>query len=356
MKHFIIFALTIFLLTACSESTIEKNKSAEDRSTAPQYTLATVEKAGLATNIKIPAQFAAYQEVSIFPKVNGYVKTVQVDIGSKVSKGKLLMVLEAPELLQAALQAKERYARNQANFSIDKEQYHRFQEAAATEGAISPLDLSTIRAKMEADSALSNAEKLNWQMQQTMLGYLQVIAPFDGVITERNVHPGALVSAAAKDKPMLELKQIDHLRLQADVPEAFAAGLKEKATVSFFVNAMPGKKMTGIISRQSMNMNTQYRSERMEIDVANNENKLSPGMYADVILYARGNTNAFTVPASAVITSTERKYVLRYTNNKIKKIDVTTGNEKMGNIEVYGLLNAGDKVIANANDEMKETN
>ena len=228
MKYFIIFVTIISVLTACSGNRKEESKSTENNNTAPQYTLATVEKAGLATTIKIPAQFAAYQEVSIFPKVNGYVKTVQVDIGSKVSKGKLLMVLEAPELMQAALQAKERYARNQANFSIDKEQYHRFQEAAATAGAISPLDLSTIRAKMEADSALSNAEKLNWQMQQTMLGYLQVIAPFDGVITERNVHPGALVSAAAKDKPMLELKQIDHLRLQADVPEAFAARIKRE--------------------------------------------------------------------------------------------------------------------------------
>ena len=112
----------------------------------------------------------------------------------------------------------------------------------------------------------------------------------------------------------------------------------------------------GVISRQSMNMNAQYRSERMEIDVANKENKLSPGMYADVMLYARGNANAFTVPKSAVVTSTERKYVLRFADNKIKKIDVTTGNEKMGNIEVYGMLNANDKVISNANDEIKESN
>ena len=355
MKYLIIFVSIISLFAACSENKTTENRVADNKN-KPVYTLATVEKAGVASTIKIPAQFAAYQEVSIFPKVNGYVKTVQVDIGSKVAKGKLLMVLEAPELMQAALQAKERYARNQANFSIDKEQYHRFQEAAATEGAISPLDLSTIRAKMEADSALSNAEKLNWQMQQTMLGYLQVIAPFDGVITERNVHPGALVSAAAKDKPMLELKQTNHLRLQVDIPEAIAAALKDKDSISFYVNAMPGKKMMGIISRQSMNMNAQYRSERMEIDVDNKESQLSPGMYAEVVLSTKGNVNALSIPSTAVVTSTERKYVLLSGNNIIKKIDVSTGNASKGKIEVFGALQPGDKVIANASDEIAETN
>ena len=355
MKYLTIFVLIISLLTACSENETTENKTGENNKNNPvQYTLATVGQAGVASTIKIPAQFAAYQEVSIFPKVNGYVKTVQVDIGSKVVKGKLLMVLEAPELMQAALQARERYARNQANFSIDKEQYHRFQEAATTEGAVSPLDLSTLRAKMEADSALSNAEKLNWQMQQTMLGYLQVIAPFDGVITERNVHPGALVSAAAKDKPMLELKQINHLRLQVDIPETIAAVLKDKDSISFYVNAMPGKKMTGIINRQSMNMNAQYRSERMEIDVENKESQLSPGMYAEVVLYNKGNTHALTVPASAVVTSTERKYVLLSDNGSIKKIDVSTGNAAKGKIEIFGALQPGDKVIANASDEIPE--
>jgi membrane fusion protein, multidrug efflux system len=354
MKYYIIIILAM-LFVSCSENKAGENRP-ENKNKKVEYTFAVVENAGVATTVKLPAQLAAYEEVSIFPKVNGYVKTVLVDIGSKVTKGKLLMVLEAPELQQASLQAKERYARNRANFSIDKEQYQRYLEAAATEGAISPLDLSTIRAKMEADSALSNAEKLNWQMQETMLGYLQVTAPFDGVITERNVHPGALVSAAVKDKPMLELKQVEHLRLQIDIPEAIAANLKNKDTVSFYVNALPGKKMTGTISRQSMNMNVQYRSERMEIDVDNRNEDFSPGMYADVILYSKGSMNALSVPASAVVTSTERKYVLLSRNDKIVKVDVSTGNKTTDKIEVYGGLQPGDKVIKNASDEINTSN
>ena len=344
----------IVLLTACSSNKEEKKEEAKAAPT--NYALATVQKGGVATTIKLPAQLVAYQEVSIFPKVNGYVKNVLVDIGSKVSQGSLLMTLEAPELEQAALQAKEKYARSKADFSIDKERYLRLMEASKTAGAISPLDISTIKAKMDADSALCNAEKANWQMQQTMLSYLKVTAPFTGVITERNVHPGALVSASIKDnKPMLELKQVAHLRLQVDIPESVAANLKNKDTVSFYVSAFPGKKMVGFINRKSDNINAQYRSERMEIDVMNKDGVLSPGMFANVVLNSNGNTNAMFVPKSAVVTSTERKYVLTMKDGKIKKVDVSTGNTTAASIEIFGALQVGDTVIANANDEIKET-
>ncbi len=356
MKYlFILLGLAVFCI-ACSENKAEQNKIPDSKSGVTHYTTAIVEKTGVASSIKLPAQLAAFEEVSIFPKVNGYVKTVLADIGTKVSKGQLLMVLEAPELQQAAAQAKEKYIRSKAEYAIDKEHYQRYLEASATAGAISPLDLSTLKGKMEADSALCNAEKVNWQMQETMMDYLNVKAPFSGVITERNVHPGALVSATAKDKPMLELKQVEHLRLQVDVPEAMASNLKTKDTVSFYVSSLQGKKIMGRISRQSMNVNAQYRSERMEIDVPNPAGFLSSGMYADVILYSKGNINSLSVPRSSVVTSTERKYVLLVKNGKISKSDVSTGNEKDGRIEIFGSLLPGDSVITNATDEIKESN
>ena len=354
MKYYILFAFLLSLIASCSSKQAEPN-SLEKMKEPVNYTLTTVEKGGVATTVKLPGQLAAYEEVSIFPKVNGYVKSVLVDIGSKVSNGSLLMVLEAPEMEQAVMQAKEKYARSKADYSIDREHYQRLLEAAQTSGAISPLDLSTIKAKMEADSSVCNAEKANWEMQQTMMHYLKVTAPFTGVITERNVHPGALVNASAKDKPMLELKQIEHLRLQVDIPENIAGGLQGKDTVSFYLNAFPGKKMTGFIIRKSNNLNAQYRSERMEIDVMNPNSTLSPGMFASLVLYSKGNSDGLYVPRSAVVTSTERKYVLRVKNGKTSKVDVSTGSETANKIEIYGQVEAGDKVIANASDEIKET-
>jgi membrane fusion protein (multidrug efflux system) len=352
-QFLLIIILAALFVYGCSD-----NKAADKKTTpadtAPHYTLVKAERASVEQTIKLPAQLAAYQEVSIFPKVNGYVTSVLVDIGSHVKKGQLLMVLDAPELEQAVIQAKEKYARTVSDYAISRDNYERLLQAARTPGAISPMDLASAKAKRDADSSLSNAEKANWQMQQTMMAYLRVTAPFDGVITQRNVHPGALVSAENKDKPMLELKEVDHLRLQVDIPESIAATLRKDQEVSFYLSAWPGKKMTGRISRVSMNINMQFRTERVELDVFNKGEELTPGMYADVLFDSKGNINSLSVPKSAVVTSTERKYVIAVRNGRTVKVDVGTGNESADKIEVIGALQPGEEVIANANDELKE--
>ncbi|MBI2275583.1 MAG: efflux RND transporter periplasmic adaptor subunit [Bacteroidetes bacterium] len=354
MKYYFATIVSASILLGCAEKKKETTAKAAEKIAPAAYETAVVETGGVATLIKLPAQLAAWQEVSIFPKVNGYVKTVSVDVGSLVGAGQNLMSLEAPELEQAATQAKEKYARTKADYAIDREHYQRLLEAAKTAGAVSTLDISTYKAKMEADSAVSNAEKANWQMQQTMLGYLRVTAPFAGVITERNVHPGALVSTAGKEKPMLELKQVNHLRLQVDVPEAVAAAIQKQDTVYFYVSALQGEQLSGFISRRSKNINAQYRSERMEIDVPNPKGKLAPGMYADVVLHSKGNAAALLVPATAVVTSTERKYVLVIRDGKISKVDVSTGNQTASKTEIFGNLKAGEKVVLKATDEIRE--
>ncbi|HEV9035372.1 MAG TPA: efflux RND transporter periplasmic adaptor subunit [Puia sp.] len=354
MRYSILFVAVVLFFAACTSDRAADKIKAKNEVAPAHYQLDTIEKHGVASVIKLPGQLAAYEEVSIYPRVNGYVKSVLVDIGSQVSKGQLLMELEAPELLQATMEAREKYARSLADFSMSKEHYQRLLEAAQTAGAVSPLDLSTLKSRMMADSALSNAEKSNWQVQQTMLSYLRVTAPFDGVITERNVHPGTLISASGKDKPVLELKQVAHLRLQVDIPENLAVNLKDKDSLTFYTSALPGTRMTGYISRKSMNVNTEFRSERMEADVMNKSGRLSPGMYADVLVYSNGNPNGLTVPRSAVVTSTERKYVIVVRDGKTVKVNVSTGNESGGKVEIVGAVAPGEQVITNANDEIKE--
>jgi RND family efflux transporter MFP subunit len=348
----LILAIPAVLLAAgCSDNKAADNKPAP--ASKPHYPTATVEARPVEQAVKLPAQLAAFLQVDIFPKVNGYVTAVLVDVGSHVRQGQLLMTLEAPELVQATAQAKEKYARAVADYTIDKENYERLNEASRTPGAISPMDLATDRAKAQADSALANSEKANWQMQEAMMDYLKVTAPFTGVITIRNVHPGALVDATNKSIPMLELKQVDHLRLQVDIPETIAATLRNNDTLSFYLSALPGQRMTARIARKSMNINVQYRTERVEADVYNHDELLSPGMYADVTFDSKGNRNALSIPLSAVVTSTERKYVIVIREGKTVKVDVSTGNESNGRVEIVGAIKAGEQVIAPANDEIK---
>jgi membrane fusion protein (multidrug efflux system) len=352
-------APVIFLLTTaiggCKEGKGAPPKTETSTAIPPAQQTFTLRKGALPQLVKLPAQLVSFEEVSIFPKVNGYVKDVFVDVGSVVHKGQPLMTLEAPELQQAATQAKERYARAKLDYTISAENYRRMSKAAETPGAVSPMNLAGLKAKADADSTLVNAEKANWDMQQAILGYLKVTAPFNGTITERNVHPGALVSAEAKDgKPMLHLGQMDHLRLQVDIPEGIAAGLQSKDTIQFFLSAYPGRKFTGHLTRRSGLVNSQFRAERMELDVFNRDGKLAPGMYADVLFNSSGNSEAFTVPRAAIVTSTERKYVIAIRDGRTVRVDVATGNESADKAEITGDLQPGESILTHANDEIAE--
>jgi RND family efflux transporter MFP subunit len=355
MKNEIIIAIVImFIWLGCSDKKDPDNKTA-NKTGQTKYTLAKIEKANIEQEIKLPGQLAAYQEVSIFPKVNAYVQSVIVDVGSRVSKGEKLMILEAPEIEQAVAAAKEKYTKAKSDLRIDQDNFQRLSEASMTPGAISPMDLAAAKGKMEADSALTNAELANWKIQETMRSYLTVTAPFAGVITERNVHPGALVSAAGKDgKPMLELKDVGHLRLQVDVPEDFSSGIGKKDSVFFYINAFPGKRFSGKIQRNSMNINKQFRSERIELDVFNHEGLMAPGMYVDVLFTAKSKPNGFSVPKSSIVNSTEGKYVLVVRKGIAHRVEVITGNESNDQVEVFGTLETGELVVEHANDEIKD--
>jgi len=348
----ILFSLT---LASCSS---KKSDPSEKKSVVANYSLYTVKMQALGTILRLPAQLNPFYEVSIYPRVTGYIKTLPVDIGSVVKQGQLLMEMEAPDVEQNSISAQERYIRVQATYRASKDNYYRLLNTAKTAGAVSPNDLQEAQSQMQSDSALCNSEKANWMAMESMKDYLIVRAPFDGTITQRNVHPGALVTPGNGNKmemePLLELQQISKLRLQVKVPETFATQLQDGQIVSFEVDALPGKTFTGAISRQANSLDDKYRSESFEIDVINSDNLLMPGMYAEVLLPLKGHPNACIVPQTAVVISTEKKYVIKVQNNKAVIVDVTTGNEDKGMIEIFGDVKAGDSVIENANDEIKQ--
>lgn len=359
MKRIIILTISIFLILICLNScnrngSKEKNKSSSATSNK-SYTLCSVKRQALPTILRLPAQLNPFETVDIFPKVNGYVKEMLVDLGTKVKQGQILMIMEAPEVEQNSLSAHERFIRSQAPYNESKDKYSRLLITAKTSGAVSPNDLQSSLSKMQSDSVWSNSEKASWQAMESMKDYLVVRAPFDGTITQRNIHPGALVTIGNKgdSKPMLELKQTRKLRLQVNVPETYAPQLGINQTISFNVEGIPGKAFTGTIARQANSLDDKYRNETIEVDVLNPDNLLMPGMYAEVLLPMKGHDNALIAPQSAVITSTEKKYVIKVIDHKAMVIDVQTGNESNGMIELFGSLTAGDSLIVNAGDEIK---
>nr|WP_295870239.1 efflux RND transporter periplasmic adaptor subunit [uncultured Chitinophaga sp.] len=341
-------------LAAChSAAAPEYKTTAHER----QYRLAKVVQQPLSGSIRLPGTLEAFQKVSIYPRVNGFVSRIMVDRGSRVKKGQVLLVLEAPEITQQFYAAQSKYIQAAAMYAATKDNYERTVATAnETPGTISAHDLELSKARMLGDSALMNSEQANFRARGVMRDYLTVTAPFDGVITERNIHPGALVGPDTKvgDKPMLMLEQEDKLRLVLQVPEIYSGQLMGQPVVNFSVNAMPGRVFKGAVSREAGTLNDRYRSEAVEVDVQNTSRELKPGMYAEVTMPVNGSASAMVVPASAVVMSTERKYVIVVKDHRTQWVDVQEGNHHNDSTEVFGNLKAGDEVVMQATDEIKE--
>ncbi|WP_212004243.1 efflux RND transporter periplasmic adaptor subunit [Chitinophaga sp. HK235] len=342
-------------LAACHSEA--KPEYREPATKGRQYQLAKVVQEPLSGSIRLPGTLEAFQKVSIYPRVNGFVNRVLVDRGSRVKKGQVLLVLDAPEITQQYYAAQSKYLQAAAMYAASKDNYERtIATSDETPGTISAHDLELSKARMLADSALMNSEQANLRARGVMRDYLTVTAPFDGVITERNIHPGALVGPDTKvgDKPMLMLEEEDKLRLILQVPEIYSGQLMNQSGVNFGVNAMPGKTFQGTISREAGTLNDRYRSEAVEIDVENSSRTLKPGMYAEITMPVNGSAAALVVPSSAVVMSTERKYVVMLKDHRTRWVDIQEGNHHNDSTEVFGDLKAGDEVIVNATDEIKE--
>src|SRR5207247_5494671 len=155
--------------------------------------------------------------------------------------------------------------------------------------------------------------------------YLTITAPFDGIIVEREVHPGALVGPNPGALPLLRLQQISRLRLVVAVPETAVGGIVKGARVPFTLPAYPGETFFGILSRIAYSLDEKTRSMAVELDVSNPGKKLAPGMYPEVQWPVRTALAALLVPPTAIVTTTERMFVIRVRNAVADWVPVKRG-------------------------------
>jgi len=356
MKYISQLSIILFAaagLASCSSADGKKKETAIEKES---YQLISLQPRSIGSEVRLPGVMQSFEFVQMFPKINGFVKDVYVDRGSVVRRGQILMKLEAPEIEEHVSAAKLKYTEAYANYMTSKDRYKRLLETSKTPGTVSAYDLEAAQAKMQGDSATAQGEYANYKAQEAMYGYLTVTAPFDGVITERNVHPGALVGPGSEgNKPMLVLQQQSKLRLVVNIPEQYSAQINDGDKVKFRVNALPGQDFSGKVSRSSGSLSNNYRAETIEVDVLNPKNIFKPGMYAEVVLPVTGSSNAFVVPRSAVVTTTERKYVVQANDaGQAQWIDVTEGNQSNDSTEIFGDLKASSNIVANASYQIKK--
>jgi RND family efflux transporter MFP subunit len=329
--------------------------------------LAKVVSKRVVRTTELPGEFYPFLSVALHAKVAGYVDRVLVDRGSVVRQGELLVQLSAPELeahitqAQAQVTSAESDATQaEAQLAAAQSNYEKLQEAAKTPGAVAENDLVQAKQQTDATQALVRSRqrtveslKGNLKSQQDLAAYLRVTAPFDGVITTRYIHPGALVGPGS-DVPLLQVDQISHLRLAVAVPEADVAGIEKGVTVDFKVPAHPERTFSGVIARPARALDMKTRTMPVELDVRNVDGLLAPGMYPSVLWPVESSRAALLVPPSSIVTTTERVFVIRDNNGRAQWVNVHKGTTIGNLVEVQGDLKAGDKVVDPATDEIRD--
>ncbi|RYY29685.1 MAG: efflux RND transporter periplasmic adaptor subunit [Sphingobacteriaceae bacterium] len=351
----LIFVSALSTLSACHSKSDDDDQQ-DDTTAVTALETISLKKGMLSTELNVPGELIPYQQVDLYAKENSYVKKIYVDVGTEVKQGQLLVSLEAPEINSNIASAKSRLQSQEAIYTASNSNYNRLIETAKTPGTISKNDIDQAAARKNSDKAQLEAVKSAYQSVTATGAYLNIRAPFNGVITTRNINLGAYVGPSGKgsDLPIFVLQEQKHLRLVISVPEVYTGMLKQKDEVNFSVKAMPNQHFTATVKRLSGSLDERLRSERLEMDVFNNDKKLLPGMYAEVNIPLPASDSTFVVPKTALVTSTERVFVIRKTNNKAEWIDVKKGRESGEQVEIFGKLNAGDSLIKVATDEIRD--
>ena len=319
--------------------------------------------------VSLPGEFFPYLRTDLHAKVSGFVEKVDVDRGSVVKEGQLLLTLTAPEMTAQLAEAESKVkavesqrAEAEAKLVAALSTYERLKAASETPGVVAGNDL--VLAEKAVDASRSSVRAIEDQVKaataaasavRELQSYLRVTAPFDGIITERNVHPGALVGpGGGQGTPLLKIEQISRLRLTVAVPEAEVGGLVRWARVSFTIPAYPGQVFTGVISRIAHTIDMKTRTMPVELDVQNAGLKLSPGMYPEVRWPVRRTGASLLVPPTSIVTTTERSFVIRLKDGVVEWVSVTRGTRAGDLVEVYGALHEGDVIVRRGTDEIRE--
>lgn len=361
--------------------------SAATAATLPAARVATAQRGDMSHVLTIAGQFQPYQVVDVHPKVSGYMKKINVDIGDIVKQGQILAVLEVPELkaqleqtVFEAKQSQEEIARAQhevkraeALNSALHAQSVRLQQAAATRpGLIAQQELDNAQAQdlssqaqvdaakaalaaaqQQAESARAGSDRV-----QALENYTQVVAPISGVVIWRYADTGALIQGGTNsntaDLPIVRISQSALLRLRVPVPEDDVKYVHEGDQVNVRVDAV-GRSFTGKVVRFTRDVNFETRTMETEIDVENRNLSIAPGMYANTMLQLTEEKNVVTIPVDAlVLRGTQQAVYVLDSNNRVHIRDVQVGARGQKLAQIVNGVAPGDRVILGGQQNYQE--
>lgn len=357
----------ILALQSCSEGT-SMNQTVKIQTSAVEIT--NIKEIKPSRSVMLPGELKPWDKVNILARVKGYVGQVNVDRGSFVKKGQILITLEAPELEAELSNAEARYAAAQARvieqearFKASKLTYKRMLIAGRTPGALSANEIDMAYSKMMVDSAAGvssvgalEAERSLLVSQRQLVKYLTIRAPFDGIITERNVSPGALVGPTDNpEQPLFVLEDKSRLRLTVAVPENMANSISKEGEVSFSVTASPGREFRARYARSAHSLRESSRSMLTEFDVDNRSGELKSGMYAEVELLVERPAPTLFVPQASLVHTSKGVYVIRIgASQRAEWVNVKKGNQVDTLVEIFGNVHKNETIALIGNPEIRD--
>jgi RND family efflux transporter MFP subunit len=331
----------------------------------PTVTVAKPVLQQTAQEIVLPGNMQAFVLAPIYARTTGYVKTWYHDIGSHVRKGELLAVIETPELDQQLEQAKADLATAQSNAALAKTTSNRYADLIGN-NAVSQQDTDNAYTQLKATATQVNSAAANVRRLEELQSFERIVAPFDGVITARNLDIGQLITATGAtttagagtvvgSKQIFDISAIGTLRVFVNVPQINAPDAKNGVTASLTLPQYPGRKFEGKLVRTSSAVDPATRTLLAEIDVNNSTGELLPGSYTEVHLHTANPAPALIIPVSALILEPDGLRVATVDSNSIAHLaHVAAGRDFGTSIEILTGLKPDQGIIANPPDSLTD--
>ena len=343
----LIFLIAALLSAAVASGCLRAHSDTSSDS-RPTVAVVTPQRGDAIRSLSMPGDLVGLYQSSLFAKVTGYLKSISVDKGDWVKKGQVLADIEVPELEQ-------RVERARAGLQVERLTYDRLSQVWKSD--------PRLVARQDVDIAQGKYREAKAQLDEleAMSSYTKIVAPFDGVITGRFVHPGALIKAGGEQgasapdegsaqsggaSPVLSLAMIDTIRTYIYVPQGEVGLVKRGMTATLTLQDLPGRTFTGEVARFANSLDLGTRTMLTEIDLKNPRHELYPGMYANVTLELERHRDVLKLPESAIGNSAEGRYVMIAENGKLRRQLVTVGISAGNSAEITDGLRAGEEVVA----------
>jgi RND family efflux transporter MFP subunit len=317
----------------------------------PTVTVVHAKEGPATTKLVLPGSVTAFYEAPIYARTNGYLRTWYTDIGTNVKKGQLLAVIETPEVDQQQRQAQADLATAQANYELARTTNERWKGLLSTQ-SVSQQDADERAGDAAAKQAAQQSSAANLARLNELESFKRVLAPFDGVVTQRNTDLGALINAGeTPGSALFRVADTHRLRIYVSVPQPYAAGIHVGLQAGMEFADHPGKRYIGTVANTARALDATSRTLQVELQIDNTSGELLPGSYAQVHFELLGANSALRIPVNTLLFRTQGLQVATLDGQgRVVLKNITEGRDFGTEIEVISGITSGDTLVLNPPD------